>query len=205
MRHFAVIAAALALASCKTAAPSRAATAPTQAPVASPPASATASVAVAVSGSFSPQRGPAAFREFVADVPAQENGGECQVTRTGGSGATIATASYPARVAWQLQLTLTFDSTGHLIRYAEFRGVPPIPVGFRPGSGSLDSVLRENEARNRNTTINLDYGADRGIAMNRGGGRPTTAIMGTVREVERLERLGPPAARLERMRKLCGV
>jgi hypothetical protein len=82
---------------------------------------------------------------------------------------------------------------------------PRIPAGLRLSPASLDSAVRENEARNRSTTITLDYGADRGIVMNRGGGRPTIAITGTVREIERLDQLGPPAARLERMRKLCGV
>ena len=100
---------------------------------------------------------------------------------------------------------MTFDSAGHLIRYAEFRGTPPIPVGLRLNSASLDSAIRENEARNRSTTITLDYGSDRGVAINRGGGRPTIAITGTVREIERLAQLGPPIARLERMRKLCRV
>jgi len=41
--------------------------------------------------------------------------------------------------------------------------------------------------------------------MNRGGGKPTDAILATVRAIERLEKLGPPIARVERMRRLCGV
>ena len=40
---------------------------------------------------------------------------------------------------------------------------------------------------------------------NSGGGRPTDAVSGSVRAFEALERLGPPRARLERLRKLCGV
>jgi hypothetical protein len=72
-------------------------------------------------------------------------------------------------------------------------------------SAQLDSAIRTNEARLRSTTVSLDYGMDQGVAMNRGAGQPTKAIIGTVREIERLDQLGPPAARLERMRKLCGV
>jgi len=198
MRRLAVIAAAaLALVSCKTAAT-------TQAPVASAPTPGIAGIRI--SEPYRPVGGPAALKEFVADVSADEKGGECQVTRTSGSGATVVSAFYPARGASRLQVALTFDSTGHLIRYAEFRGPPPtIPRGLRLGPTTVDSVFRDNEARNRSTIITLDYGGDRGTAMNRGGGRPTTAITGTVREIERLDQLGPPTARLERMRKLCGV
>ena len=91
MRRFAVIAAAMALASCRTAAPSTGATAPTQAaPGASTPA--TESVFIRIGGSFRPESGPAALKEFVADVPAPDKGGECQVTRTSGSGATNVAA-----------------------------------------------------------------------------------------------------------------
>jgi hypothetical protein len=156
--------------------------------------------------SFRPESGPAALKAFVADVSPEEKGGECQFNRTSGSGATVVTAFYPARVGSQSQVSVTFDSAGHLMRYSELRGAPPpIPAALRLSPTSVDSAFRENEARNRSTTITLDYGVDRGTAMNRGGGRPPTAIIGTVREIERLDQLGPPAARLERMRKLCGV
>jgi hypothetical protein len=201
-----IAAAGLALVSCKSAAPSPAATAPVQATLASAPASGTTGTVIRIGESYRPESGPAALKAFVADVPAQEKGGECQVTRTGGSGATVVAAFYPARVGQQSQLSLTFDSVGHLIRYSEFRGMPAPITGARGLSpAQLDSAVREREARNRSTVISLDYGADRATAMNRGGGRPPTAIIGTVREIERLDQLGPPSARLERMRKLCGV
>ena len=205
MRAAVIAAAALALVSCKTSAPPPAATpAPTSAP-----ASGTgrgAEVFIRVSDSFRPESGPVALRAFVADVEMQEKGGECRVTRTGGSGATIVSAFYPARVGQQSQLTMTFDSVGHLIHYSERRGMPPTIAGARGLTPTqLDSAVRTNEARDRSTMISLDYGADRGMAINRGGGQPTTAITGTVRDIERLDQLGPPAARLERARKLCGV
>jgi hypothetical protein len=57
----------------------------------------------------------------------------------------------------------------------------------------------------RSTTISLDYPIDQAIVMNRGGGKPTDAVMGTIRDVERVETLGPVTARIDRMRKLCGV
>ncbi|MGH9887627.1 MAG: hypothetical protein ACREBE_19005 [bacterium] len=202
--------AALALVSCKSSAPSTVAPVATQAPASSAPVSGTGvrvtDVFVRAGDSFRPERGPAALKAFVPEVSAQEKGGECQVTRTAGSGATIVIAYYPARVGVQSQLSVTFDSAGHLIRYSERRGVPPPITGARGfNSAQLDSAFRANEAQLRSTTVSLDYGIDQGIAMNRGAGKPTVAIMGTVREIEHLDQLGPPAARLERMRKLCGV
>jgi hypothetical protein len=35
--------------------------------------------------------------------------------------------------------------------------------------------------------------------------KPTDAVMSTIRDVEHGEKLGSVSARLERMRKLCGV
>jgi hypothetical protein len=54
-------------------------------------------------------------------------------------------------------------------------------------------------------TVTLDYAIDQAFAMNRGGGRPTDAITAPVRDMERLRQLGPPAARIERVRRLCAV
>jgi hypothetical protein len=68
-----------------------------------------------------------------------------------------------------------------------------------------DSALRVTEAKVRSTVVSLDYATDRGMVMNRGGGRPTVAVTSNVRPVEQLASLGPPAARLARIRRLCGV
>ena len=69
----------------------------------------------------------------------------------------------------------------------------------------LDSLLRAAEAAIRSTSISLDYAIDRAIVMNRGGGKPTNAVLATVRAVEGEKKLGPPTAHLEHMRKLCGI
>jgi len=153
---------------------------------------------------FVPRTGDAALREFKADVEADETGGECQLLRTGGSGATIVTAYYPRRTDALFQATITFDSSGRVVRYNERRGVPRLP---RTGLTvtQLDSAIRAAEASTRSTTISMDYPIDQAIATNRGGGKPTTAVLGTVRAMESLASLGPPSARLERVRKLCGV
>jgi hypothetical protein len=99
-----------------------------------------------------------------------------------------------------------FDSAGRLVRYSETRGVVHLdgPIGTM-SPAQRDSVFRAAEARVRTTSISLDYAIDQAIVSNRGGGKPTDAVLATVRSVERLEKLGPPMARMERMRKLCGV
>jgi hypothetical protein len=160
---------------------------------------------VSVGDSFSPQRGDAALKAFRPDVSADLTGGECNLLRTGGSGATIVTAYFPSRPAVKTQMTLSFDSAGHLIRFNERRGVPKMPsmVGMTPEQ--RDSTIRVNDAAMRTTNLSLDYAIDQGVVLNRGAGRPTTAILGTVRAVEALEQLGPPKDHVERARRLCGV
>jgi hypothetical protein len=162
-------------------------------------------VFIRVTDSYTPQRGEAALRAFVPEVSADETGGECTVNRTTGSGATMVTAFYPARTTSTFQITVTFDSVGHIVRYSERRGIPHPKPPTGATRAQLDSTIRAAEAGIRSTTIGLDYPIDQAIVMNRGGGKPIDAVMATIRDVEHAEKLGSVPARLERMRKLCGV
>jgi hypothetical protein len=164
----------------------------------------TARIMVRVGDSFSPQGGPQALKAFVAEVQPEESGGECTVLRTTGNGALTVTASYPLRTAAKSTVTVTFDSAGHVARYSETRGVVRFKTtGVKPEQ--VDSARRAAEAAIRTTSVTFDYAIDQAIAMNRGGGKPTVAVIGTVRELQNLEQLASPVARMERMRKLCGV
>jgi hypothetical protein len=154
---------------------------------------------------FSPRTGDAAVRAFVPDVAADEAGGECMLGRTTGSGATVVTAYYPSRAALRMQVTLTFDSAGRLARYSERRGITHTKIEPSWTNAQRDSAMHAADAAQRTTSVSLDYAIDQGIAMNRGGGKPVDAVLGSVRSVESLEKLGSPIARLERVRKLCGV
>ena len=158
-----------------------------------------------ISDSFSPQTGPEAIKAFVLDVVVEEKGGECSLTRTGGSGATVVTAWFPARTTANLQVSMTFDSAQHLVRYSERRGITRIQSTAGMTEAQRDSVLRASTSAVRSTTISFDWVIDQAIVLNRGGGRPTNAILGPVRAIEKLDKLGPPVARLERVRTLCGV
>jgi hypothetical protein len=162
-------------------------------------------VFIRASDSFSPQHGEAAMRAFVPEVAVEDGGGECMVSRTAGSGATIVTAFYPLRTNSRFQITVTFDSVGHVVRYSERRGVPHIKPPPNATRVQVDSAIRAAEAAIRSTSISLDYPIDQAIVMNRGGGKPTDAVMATIRDVEHAEKLGSVSARLEEMRKLCGV
>lgn len=189
-------------ASCYRSAPS------SPAPQASAAVASTASAPttlIRVTDSFSPQRGEAALRAFVPEVSADESGGECTVNRTTGSGATMVTAFYPARTTSTFQITVIFDSVGHIVRYSERRGIPHAKPPTGATRAQLDSTIRAADASMRSTTISLDYPIDQAIVMNRGGGKPTDAVMATIRDVERVETLGPVTVRIDRMRKLCGV
>jgi len=155
--------------------------------------------------SFSPKRGDAALKAFLPDVAADITAGECNLMRTGGSGATIVIAYFPTRTHAQTQMSMSFDSAGHLVRFNERRGVPKIPPTTGMTVAQRDSTIRVNNDAIRSTTISLDYAVDQAMVMNRGADRPWMAVMGTVREVESLEQLGPPKSHVERARRLCGV
>ena len=93
---------------------------------ASPTSGQVVRTSVAIGESFSPKTGDAALLAFVPDVAPLDSGGECSVMRTGGSGATMVTASFPKRIGAHTSATIWFDSAGHLIRFSERRGVSPI-------------------------------------------------------------------------------
>jgi hypothetical protein len=152
---------------------------------------------------FIPGMGAQALKDFVAEVKPDESGGECSLSRTRGNGALMVIAYYPTRSASNTQVVITFDSVGHVVHYTETRGVPHIKPGLR--MEQADSARRAIEATMRSTSVSFDYPVDRAFAMNRGAGKPTVAITSTVREMENLENLQRPTARMERARKLCGV
>lgn len=155
--------------------------------------------------SFVPVRGDSAVRAFVADAPPTDAGGDCTLARTSGSGALRVVAFFPTRAAMAMSVTLQFDSAGHLISYGEARNPPhfKLPPGATPAM--RDSIMHGAQDAIRTTTVSLNYAMDQAFAVNRGGGKPTVAVVGTVRAAEHLQSLGDPAARMERVRKLCGV
>ena len=170
------------------------------------PSSGTARVRVTIGERFTPLLDTASLRAFVPEIAATDSGGECSVIRTGGSGATVVTASFPSRTMSRNSVSLTFDSLGHLVRYSERRGDPSRITGMQGKSDAArDSAMAAQVKAHRSTSINMDFAIDQAVVMNSGGGQPTHAVLGTVRMVEGLESLGPPSARLTRVRKLCGV
>jgi hypothetical protein len=151
--------------------------------------------------------GQAAINAFRPDVAASDSGGECALhNATGSASATVATAYFPNRAAPLMNVSLIFDSVGHLVRYSEIRGVTGLR-GVSPDVSDIqrDSLLRAAEAATRTTAISLDYATNQGTARNRGGGKPDRAVAATARELELLVVLGPVKERLGRVRKLCGV
>jgi len=160
---------------------------------------------ITASESFSPQGGAAALAAFVPEVPPVDSGGECFTGKIPGSGVTTVSAAFPSRKDRRTAITLMFDSAGHLARYNEQRGVPQFPPPSGLTEAQRDSAMRAAQNAIRTTSLSFDYAIDQAIVMNRGDGKPTNAVIGTIRSMERLDKLGPPVARIERARKLCGV
>jgi len=162
-------------------------------------------VDVFIGESFSPRTGAAAIAAFVPEIAPTDSGGECMVSRTGGSGATIVSAAFPSRATSHTQATMVFDSSGRLTRFSERRGGTRIPPTAGMTAAQRDSTVRAASLATRSTSISLDYAIDQAVISNRGGGKPTDAILTNVRAVEKLEKFGPVVARIERVRRLCGV
>jgi hypothetical protein len=153
-----------------------------------------------------PTGGPAALASWKPDILPVDSGGECNLTRTSGSGATTVSALFPSMKDARTSIHLSFDSAGRLIRFSERRGgLHNFTMSPGTTTQQRDSILRASIDSRRSTNISLDFAMDNGMAMNRGGGRPTTAVHGNVREMESLEQFGPPKARIARARRLCGV
>src|SRR6185312_3028725 len=109
-RALPLLRAAIAMLACSTAKPTTA-----------PPATMTTRQEVFISDGFSPRRGVDALKAFTPAMPAADSGGECSLSRSTGSGATTVIASFPGHVQRAMTVALTFDSTGHLVRYPETR------------------------------------------------------------------------------------
>lgn len=154
---------------------------------------------------FYPATGDSALSAFVPDVPPYDSGGVCNISKPFGPGVTMVTAYFPSIDSARTNVGLTFDSSGHLVRFYDRRG--SVYVRYPPGSTpeQRDSIRMLAESRVRSTSISFDYPVNQAIARNSGGGKPTVAVLGTVRSMENLEKLGPPKARIQRVRQLCGV
>jgi hypothetical protein len=205
LRVFLISAACAALYACASAA-SGSAVSPTAAPSSAGPTP-VVRIRTNPGESFSPETGPAAVKAFVPDIAATDSGGECRLLKgPGSSKVTIAAASFPDRATSKMNVSLTFDSVGHLVRYSESRGYTGIR-NIPPGATEAvrDSLIRAAQAATRSTTISLDYAIGQGIVHNKGGGKLENAVLAAPKDFESLPILGPIKDRLVRVRRLCGV
>jgi hypothetical protein len=154
---------------------------------------------------FMPLGTDSAIAAFRPDVQPADSAGRCNTMRTTGSGARVVSAEFHARDSTMTRASFMFDSAGNLIRFIDQRGSRGFHVPPGATSAQFDSARRANELRNRTTHIQLDFASDYALAVNNGGGRPSVAINGTVRQLETLPALGPPTERMKRMRLFCGI
>lgn len=150
-------------------------------------------------------RSDSALRAFVPDVLPVERGGECRLSRSTGSGATTTVAYFPSQDSAHTVVTLKFDSVGHLVRFQERRGAATYRTPPNLTPAQRDSARLVWMREQKSTTVTLDFAVDEAFATNSGGNSQVGGITGTVRAVERLERLGPPTKRIQAARQLCGV
>lgn len=155
--------------------------------------------------SFRPARGDSAIRAFVPDVAPVDSGGECNVSKPFGSSVTFVTAYFPSLDSARTNVGLTFDSAGKLVRFYDRRGSVRVRYPRGATAAQRDSIAAAAEGRLRSTQISFDWPVDQAIARNSGGGKPTVAVIGTIRSMENVAALGPPTQRIQRVRRLCGV
>ena len=162
---------------------------------------------VEMSDSFRPQMSDSALRAFVPAFAPTEVGGECRLIHPTPK-VTLVTAAYPSFDSSETRMMLTFDSEGRLVRFIDSRGymprirIPPDSTGKPPTDSAFRAAL---ERRPPQTTIQLDFPLDQGLAINSAPGKPTEGVITTIAGIEKLEKFGPPSKRILRARKLCGV
>lgn len=153
---------------------------------------------------FSAPRDSAALARFQPAREAAETGGECMVRSAPAPGVRILTAYFPSRTESESMVSVTVDPTGRLLRYSENRGLTRLPglVGATTPA-ARDSAFAAARQRTRSTHIFLDYVTGQAIITNEGGGQGTEAAAGSVEQFEKLDKLGFPHQRVERVRALC--
>ncbi|HEV8410626.1 MAG TPA: hypothetical protein VGQ30_08960 [Gemmatimonadaceae bacterium] len=146
------------------------------------------------------------LRSFVAEVEADDAGGECISSSPFGPTSMLIVATFPSRSAAVMNAVLTFDATGALIHYNETRGFTGARgVSPRATAAERDSARVAQSAAMRSTAISLDYTSGVASLRNFGGGKPSVVATAAVAVVEAMPQFGPINERVARVRKLCGV
>lgn len=146
----------------------------------------------------------AAVARFQPALEAVEMGGECVVRSAPAPGVRQLSVYFPSRAESESMVSITVDSTGRLLRYNENRGLTRLPgLAGATTPAARDSAFAAARQRTRSTRILLDYVTGRALVTNEGGGQSTEAVTGTVVQFEKLDKLGFPHQRAERVRTLC--
>jgi hypothetical protein len=132
----------------------------------------------------------ARIESFSAAVPAQEEGGECEVLPLGitAPDEKVVTIAFPDRINAERKVALTFDRSGQLLHYNDLRG-----------------DLRHGDATGPRTSIILDFEQDTGLAINDSPERPGQAAFGTATEFLAEASVGEPQRMIEVVKERCGA
>jgi hypothetical protein len=145
-----------------------------------------------------------ALRRFQPARPAVDSGGECVVRESPMPGTRLLAGYFPNRAQGEVLVSLTVDSAGRVLQYDERRGLLQIPGMARATTpAARDSAVAAAERGTRITEIWLDRVTGEARAINRGGGKPSEGVFGTVAEFETSRQLGRPGTRALRVVDLC--
>jgi len=144
------------------------------------------------------------IRDFVPDVPAFSEGGECQTRELPGRGKDIGIA-FPDVENAVRQVWLTFGTEGKVVNYSDVRGdLVRKVVGADGGPPRPGEPVRALPPAGRQTSIHLNITNQVALAQNVGGDRPQVTSVGAPRAVMNAKNLGNPAAMIELVLSRCG-
>src|SRR5687767_331173 len=141
---------------------------------------------------------------FVADIPASVEGGECQTRVNPALGREVGLAfpnkSSPVRLVW-----LTYSDSGELTHYSDMRGdLDRRVVGPDGGPPRPGEAARLLPPAGRQTSINLNFQHNAGVAMNLGGDREQQTTLGPAETFMTAEKFGNLRAIVQLITSRCG-
>jgi hypothetical protein len=144
--------------------------------------------------------------QFVPDVPLIEGEFTCGRRELLVQHLHAVTATYPSPNGTPAVVVVLRDSLGKMVSYSERRGAPIRP-SLPPSAGQAETGAAVKAAADsaRSTVVTISFPTRRAMVENRGGGGPTVRAEGSIQTIGRLESLGKPLERAERISASCGV
>ena len=142
--------------------------------------------------------------QFVADVAATMEGGECEVRNIPGLGKQIGMV-FPTRAAAVREVWLNIGADGSVTNYSDMRGdLVRKVVGRDGGPPKTGQSVTVAPAAGRQTAIHITLATGWGLAENVGGDKPPVRIASRSELMMNAENLGRPARMIQLITSQCG-